>query len=179
LEGRRVVQLGLGVWHACALLDDGRVRCWGEGVGGALGRGDREIGRAPELVAALDHVSALHGVSGLDDVTQLAVGAEHTCALREDGTIACWGANGSGQLGDGVGDHPGAICEAHRTVFDCSDVPVGVVEVDDAVAIAAGASHTCAIRAGGEVACWGEGATMQLGDGTRTWSGRPVAVRGL
>jgi alpha-tubulin suppressor-like RCC1 family protein len=41
-------------------------------------------------------------VTGISDATQITVGGEHTCALRAGGTISCWGANFSGQLGNGT-----------------------------------------------------------------------------
>ncbi len=85
-------------------------------------------------------------VEGLGPV--VAVSAGHgdspygtTCALLEDTTVACWGANGFGQLGDG-------------TTAD-SSTPVQVAGLTDATAVATGWYHACAVLADHTAACWG------------------------
>jgi hypothetical protein len=80
-------------------------------------------------------------VSGLADAVAVAGGAGHTCAVRQTGESACWGAGTCGQLGNG--DIVDSCARAARS---------GLV---DATAAAAGASHTCAVRATGEIVCWG------------------------
>ena len=81
----------------------------------------------------------------------MAGGALHTCARLEDGGVACWGQNSSGQLGDGT--------------FQDRLTPVRVLGVTDAVEVAAGTEHSCARHADGTVSCWGWGHVGQLGDG--------------
>ncbi len=68
--------------------------------------------------------------------------AEGFCALLDDGTVACWGANGAGQLGRG--DDAGPADDA---------TPARVVGLADVVAL----DHTCALDANGEAFCWGTG----------------------
>lgn len=101
-------------------------------------------------------------------VTMLDAGGEHTCALKEDGTLTCWGANTSGQLG-----HPYA-----ENIYDR---PVEVTGLGAKVeAVAAGGEHTCALLAGGEVKCWGNNDSGQTGSGSKGDSERsPIAVTGL
>jgi alpha-tubulin suppressor-like RCC1 family protein len=72
---------------------------------------------------------------------QVAAGSNHSCALRADGTIACWGA----------GKKVGGTCVTADLECGQSIPPVegGFVEV------AAGYSHSCALRADGKVKCWG------------------------
>jgi alpha-tubulin suppressor-like RCC1 family protein len=123
--------------------------------------------------------SAGHGVSTPVEVTgargalQLAAGQDFTCALRADGRVLCWGANDQGQLGDGTrARRP----EAH--------VPASVVNLDDAVEVAAGRYFSCARRRshagrGGRVVCWGANNSGQLGDRSKTARTRPVLVAGL
>ncbi len=104
------------------------------------------------------------------DRGELALGFNHGCARLRDGTVRCWGDNGSGQVGDG------RPLDASRP-----DVlkPQVVKGIDDAVAIAAGLSHTCVVHRPGTVSCWGYNFFGQLGDGTEQRSSSPVKVLGL
>jgi len=91
-------------------------------------------------------------VLGITNAVQVSAGGEdHTCALLSSGAVKCWGANGSGQLGDGS--------------YDDSNVSVNVVGITDAVDISAGGAHTCAALSSGAVKCWGWNEYGQLGDG--------------
>ncbi|NVB37152.1 RCC1 repeat-containing protein [Pseudenhygromyxa sp. WMMC2535] len=95
----------------------------------------------------------------------LTAGRNHSCVLRGNGTVACWGANGSGQLGDGS--------------LDDRSKPVTVQGLSDAVELALGERHSCARRRGGAVVCWGANDSGQLGSGHDTDTRKPVSVRGL
>jgi alpha-tubulin suppressor-like RCC1 family protein len=99
-------------------------------------------------------------------VTGLAAGNGDICALRDDGTVSCWGYNGEGELGE-------------DTDASFASKPGVVRGLSDAVAIAAQEDHTCAIHKGGTVSCWGSNDNGELGDGTMTDRKVPVAVRGL
>lgn len=130
--------------------------------------GGEDGGEPPPEDGAAPDVDS--GAPGGPLAVKLALGYIHTCARRLDGTVLCWGENGAGQLGDGVpfdGGRPPAL------------VPQRVVDVRDAIEVAAGISHTCALRRSGEVACWGINFFGQLGDGTKNRTSRPVAVQGL
>lgn len=88
---------------------------------------------------------------------QVAAGEDHTCAVRADSTVVCFGYNGNGQLGDGT--------------TSSSSTPVTVRTAAGAVlrrvvAIDAGGSTTCALTRGGEAWCWGGNDDRNLGDGT-------------
>ena len=72
---------------------------------------------------------------------RIAVGFFHTCMLRSDGRVTCWGSNGQGQLGDGT--------------TEPSPVPVFVTGLDDAVEVWTFGYRSCARRKGGETMCWG------------------------
>jgi alpha-tubulin suppressor-like RCC1 family protein len=104
-------------------------------------------------------------VAHLDAVTSIAAGDEHSLALRSDGTVWAWGANASGQLGDGTTDR--------RTQ------PARVEALDNVRGIAAGHAFSLALKADGSVWAWGANEAGQLGDGTNNSSLQPVRVRDL
>ena len=138
------------------MLSTGGVKCWGYNFYGQLGDGTNTDRWRPADVSGL--------ISG---VVEVSSGDDHTCALTSRGTVKCWGLDNYGQLGNGATGGP-------------SYVPVDVVGLPSGVvAIAAGASHTCALTGSGGVMCWGSNAQGQLGDGATTDSSAPVAVRGL
>lgn len=84
------VEVSAAAAHTCARLRDGSVVCWGENGGGQLGTGDR-----------LDRLAPGVPVVGLTDAIAISTGDAHSCALRSTGSLACWGLNGDGRLGDG------------------------------------------------------------------------------
>ena len=88
--GVEAVSVSLGGSHSCALLDDGKVMCWGKNKYGQLGDG-----------SATDRSSPVE-VSGLTNAQSIALGGGHSCALLTDGKVMCWGFNNHGQLGDGT-----------------------------------------------------------------------------
>ncbi len=86
---RGAIALSSSESHTCALLSSGKLMCWGSNSEGELARGTQTTGEPAALVA------------DLVDVTQVAMGADHGCALTKT-TLVCWGANRSGQVGDGT-----------------------------------------------------------------------------
>jgi hypothetical protein len=84
--------IAAGGAHTCALGVDGRGWCWGANGDGQLGE---------EQTAGTDRYAPVE-VKGLTQAEEIAAGAAHSCARRSDGSVWCWGANFSAQLGDGI-----------------------------------------------------------------------------
>ena len=155
-----VVEVDAGYHHACARTRDGRVWCWsyrslypGEPprFGPILGNGER--------VGSFEPVE----VSGLTEVEQVALTVWHTCAVRRDGTLWCWGVNGNGQLGDGT--------------LDARSSPTQVTSLSDVVEVATGLYSTCARLSDGQVLCWGfMGCDCDAGANEQT---DPLIVKGI
>jgi alpha-tubulin suppressor-like RCC1 family protein len=149
--------LSAGYAHSCALQPSGTVLCWGSNYQGQIGNGTTDA-----------NVSAPVAVTGLTDAVAISAGGLHTCALKAGGSVACWGENSSGQIGNGITST--AILTA-----------TSVSGLTDAVALSTGFQHTCAIKADTSVVCWGSGFGGLLGDGNPSNAPRttPVAVIGL
>ncbi len=147
-------QVALGTDFSCGLFGD-NVYCWGSRAHGAIGDDGAMTGNALTPVA----VSSVAGGAMLEDVLAIAAGEHHACALQYDGDLVCWGANGSGQLGDGgTADAP-----RPRRVRAVGSAAEDLTRV---AAVAAGRAHTCAVLADASIACWGANDIGQLGNGT-------------
>jgi alpha-tubulin suppressor-like RCC1 family protein len=143
-----------------ALLNDGTVRSWGGDVFGQLGVGVRELYSSQPVT-----------VAGLTGVTAIAAGGAHAMALLNNGTVATWGGNSYGQMGNGTtlkgAEGAGSL------------VPVIVPNLSGVVAIAAGGGDDVALLSNGTVVAWGENRQGQLGDGTTLEKDVPTPVHGL
>ena len=144
-----------GSWHACALLANGTIKCWGTNASGELGNGTKIDSATPVTV------------SGITTATSVSAGAFATCARLADRTVRCWGANHEGELGTGIPKGGTATS------------PTAVPGVSTAIDVSLGTDHACALLSGGAVRCWGTNLDLQLGNGSRTDSAVPVAVSGI
>ena len=161
--GTFVVSMCVGDFHACAVLDDGCVKCWGAGWYGQLGYGGRtgpsaNKGDTPgEMGDKLTAVNLGTGVAALS----VTCGDAHTCALLNTSQIKCWGEGSSGQLGHGSTADKGL---ASGTMGDALPT-VNLGKNVSAIAVTAGTLHTCATLSTFDVMCWGNtgvGATSSL-----------------
>lgn len=150
-----VVSIAAGAWHSCAVTAAGAVTCWGWNGSGQLGDATFERRLLPVAVS---------GATG--GFASVSVGYNHTCAIRNDGSMACWGYNGGGALGDG-------------TTTD-RNVPVNVQSLGGAAQQAVlGGYFSCALMTTGGVRCWGEGWAGQMGNGTTDMQALPVGIPGM
>ena len=136
--------IAAGEDHTCAIQSDGSVRCWGEGSYGRLGHGGGGDKNTPTATASLGA-----GRTAID----ITAGSSHTCAVLDNGSVACWGLNDYGQLGDGT---------TTNRLTPTQTLSLG----RPAIAVEAG-SHfsTCALLDNGSVSCWGRNHKGQLGRG--------------
>lgn len=149
--------------HACALRTTGELHCWG---------GDGFVGDG----TTLEHLAPTR-IGTASDWTSISVGPYHSCGIRGTGELYCWGPDRDGELGDG------APMQARRS-------PVRVGAEGDWTAVSAGgtdraggssgdeylAAHTCGIRAGGRLYCWGANWKGELGDGTTVSRTTPTPI---
>ena len=149
--GGNATAIETGGSHTCAILDGGRVRCWGHNGSGRLGYGHRSTIGDDETPREAGDVD-LGGAA-----VQLALGDEHTCARLDTGAVRCWGRNQFGQLGYGNEDSVGD----DETPADAGDVDLG----GRAVWITAADASTCAVLDTGATYCWGENNDGRLGYG--------------
>ena len=150
-----------GQMHACAVLADTTVRCWGRGEFGRTGDGNAaSTDRLSPVTVCADSGCS----SSFTGASTLALGDETTCALKTNGDVWCWGDNADWQ----VGRDPATNASTYA-------YPVQVTGLSNIKSIAAGAQHFCAILANDTMKCWGSDSAQQLGDGSNSSKG-PVAV---
>jgi len=190
--GFQADDLALGAAHACALMKDGSVRCWGKNDAGQLGDKARENRARPVLLEAPSHASELFAggaatcatlddganvscwggadslvaaANALHDVAQLAIAPTFACARFKAGTVSCWGSSpAAASAGDPASER----------------APAPIPNLDAVHAIAVGEHHACAVlKEDGSVRCWGKNESGQLGDGTTVDREVPTAVPNL
>ncbi|HET9959595.1 MAG TPA: hypothetical protein VFQ61_34120 [Polyangiaceae bacterium] len=156
-------QIAAGDMHTCALRANQSVRCWGNGEVGQLGDGTSYESKPANSDSP--HTPLPVDVSGLSAIIQIALGDQHSCALRRDRFVACWGNNASGEL-------------ANRSAAEFSPLATTVWLDPDVTQVAAGDSYTCALLVDHTVSCWGKNDSGQVGDFLGE-TAPPVLVKGI
>lgn len=165
--------LAVGSTHACSVLNDGRLSCWGQNTWGATGQplSTRYVPR-PAIVPKRKGVTSVftgssitcsitaghvdcwgggeNGVAGSitlpEPAVEVAIGWEqHACARLASGAVMCWGDNENGELGDGT-------TTSRKTPVEVK----GLRALGKATRIAADGETSCALLEGGRVICWGK-----------------------
>lgn len=150
--GGDVIAVAPGWDHTCAILDGGSVRCWGSHLRLGIPGNDNDIGDSEEPAS-----------SGTTDVggpaRQVVAGEYFTCIARGDDQVVCWGGANSGQLGYAM---PGDNVGDDETPAQQGPVMLGGA-VDRLSTGTGNRNHSCALLQSGDVRCWGENGTAQLG----------------
>jgi alpha-tubulin suppressor-like RCC1 family protein len=152
LSGTTFASVAGGGYHSLALKDDGTVMGWGNNGNGQLGNGEHTFTPVTSPVSA----------SGLTGITAIAGGEFHSLALKNDGTVWAWGANGRGQLGNGSTNE--------------SSVAVKASGLSGIIAIAAAGENSIALKSDGSVWTWGDNTYGQIGVSSGDLSSVPVQV---
>jgi alpha-tubulin suppressor-like RCC1 family protein len=130
--------------HHCAITRRSELYCWGENEEGQLGQDDLYPGTGSSIPLRVGQNA---------DWTALSAGQGHTCGIRAPGTMWCWGRNSDDHLGQGSG----SPIQIRR--------PVQVGRETDWTAVDVSQEHSCGLRDGGELWCWGNNEFGALGVG--------------
>jgi hypothetical protein len=152
VEGATWAEIVGGTLHVCGRQSSGGLFCWGSNAAGQLGVGvsDTTDRHSPTRVGSES------------DWVQIALGDFHTCALRGNGTLWCWGANWDGRLG--LGDWTQRETPQQVPGTDWIQVALGI--------------HTCARKRNNTLWCWGYNSNGQLGNGDDVSTPNPTQVAG-
>jgi alpha-tubulin suppressor-like RCC1 family protein len=157
-----VTTITVGQLHTCAVTANGSAWCWGNNSRGQLGDGTTTNRRNPVRVQS--------GDGFLTDVKSISAGRLHTCAVKTNGSVWCWGDAAYGQLGDGTYGNADGLRLTPVKVL------AGKRALDGATAVSAGLRHSCARASDGGAWCWGSNEFGQIGDGSML-EPRPTAMR--
>ncbi|MCD1260078.1 S8 family serine peptidase [Paenibacillus athensensis] len=155
-----IAAVSAGGGFSVAVKNDGTVWAWGYNASGELGDGTYANRSVPVQVKDISN-------NNLTNVISISSGSYHTLALKSDGTVWAWGYNNAGQIGSG--NDPGGMFPRAIQVSNLSGI----------VRIAAGGSHSLALKGDGTVWGWGEGTQGQLGNGNNSSSRVPVQISGI
>jgi alpha-tubulin suppressor-like RCC1 family protein len=145
--------------HACALLDNGKVKCWGTNSFGelGLGTGDWRGGNTDVLGNNLPAVNLGTGRTA----TAISAGQNTTCAILDNGQVKCWGRGEDGRLGIGATDNRGDAANEMGDALPAVALGAGRT----ATAITQGHGFACALLDNQQIKCWGRNDMGQLGNG--------------
>ena len=145
-------KISSGENHVCGLDEDGFLWCWGINDSGQLGIGSSGYKAHASKPVKVNESRWL----------KVSAGEGHTCGIKEDETLWCWGRNEMGQLGN-----------SNKGWSQNETKPV---KIDDNIwkDVTAGEAHTCGIKDDGTLWCWGSNYLKQLGDSTKKDRSKPA-----
>ena len=151
--GSKAIDVSAGLYHTCAILEDGSVKCWGYNAKGQLGLGHTDnIGDDEHPITSL-------AIPLRSKAKKLYSGTNYTCALLDNKKVQCWGENNFGQLGLGHTDNIGD--DEDLSTLGYISLGADVIQMD----ISTISYHSCAVLVNGDLKCWGRNNAGQLGLG--------------
>lgn len=163
--------IALGNRSSCFLRRNGTVVCVGSNAYGELGRGvggdSLAMGDRPAPVVGLPPLRALEGY------------ANHYCGLTEDNAVYCWGGQEPPSERDLRLRDRRIAANLPVDPLPRLGTPVEVEGLGDTESIAVGLDFACALRANGQVYCWGDNTYGQLGSGSQSDRDDPSPVAGI
>jgi alpha-tubulin suppressor-like RCC1 family protein len=162
--------ISAGDWHTCGLDDLGHAYCWGYDLLGRVGNGKglgdmNDPGEAVTTPTAIDTAAKYIAIDA---------GAAHSCGVRDDGSLACWGVGDRGQVGTDATD----MCLLNNVTTACSLQPRVVAASVAFTRVSAGGEHSCAITRDDELYCFGANDFGQLGTSDTQSTSSPQALAG-
>jgi alpha-tubulin suppressor-like RCC1 family protein len=148
------IDIAVGQWHGCAITTGHDVWCWGRNLYGALGDGTFDDRPTPVP-------------STLSNAVAISVADDTTCAILGDATVACVGQGDAGDRGDGSTTN---MESTWRPALGLADIHA----IDGSCH-----RHGCVVLPDATVACWGQNASGELGDGSMMNRETPIAVTGV
>lgn len=136
-----VTDLAIGGYHACALLNDQTVECWG--LNSSLQLGDNT--NINHILPA--KVKNATGTASLTGVLSISGGTHHTCVKLSSSDMRCWGINTYGNLGDNTG--------TNRKLPVQVKGPTGTGTLTGIDKLFTGNAVSCAIHPDQTASCWG------------------------
>ena len=151
--------ISLGYAHTCGLTNDGELFCWGHNNYGQLGDGANGI---DQYDTSTDQINPIR-IGNNSDWTHISLGEHHSCGIRNGGELFCWGYNDEGEIGDGTTSN--------------RNVPTRVGTESDWTYIVLGHYyHSCGIRNGGELFCWGQNIGQFIGSSRSAHALFPILI---
>jgi alpha-tubulin suppressor-like RCC1 family protein len=167
-----VAEVAAGDAFACARLNT-RVKCWGSNASGQLGVGTTST--TPSPIPKDVRVGPIATLGPSPAVTAVSAKGSSACAVvggGPTGIARCWGANTSGQLGDGTTTQRSFATQVKTG-------PGATAFLTGVTTISVGATSACAVLSAGTVRCWGDNTDGALGNNTTTASRYAVSVSGI
>ena len=152
--GEAAIDLAAGKQHVCAVLESGKIKCWGQNAEGQLGDG---IGGTPLPMLLEEPAGRLAG----DRAT--------TCVVTAGGRLLC-----AGDAAVAVDDETGELLSS------LSNIPTAVDGfTEDVLDVAVGYGHICALGSLGEVRCYGDNSSSEVSTDSTAFESEPLLVYGL
>lgn len=171
-----ILSIEAGAGYSFAFFSNGSIYLWGSGSFGGLGFGEEQDVWIPTLLGGVTR----------QPYVNVAIGATHTLAVRQDGQVESWGSNDKGQLGRVTSEHQTSTSASSSSASASSVVPSpqssyspGLIPSLRGVTLAAGKSHSLAVDSNGLTYAWGMGSRGILGLGDEHDQHMPTVITTL